>query len=340
MLAATLLACVYSAAAAAGALAGSPTPAAENEIPAPDAVGTGQEAVTDQAAAATSSAVQQQPTNLVVTVRIDSPGNDGPISQTNVVVGIADASNSASQTQTAEPGESGAGASDQAAETGQAAGATATATQNGAQNIVVIVRINSPGDSGPISQTNTTVAISDATNDSATTQRAGSGPDGAAPPAAQPEGAPAPGPAAAAPAPRRRAPASATRSSEPNPAAAVRSSAPVAPAAHVSGGTRVSSAAGRAGAHRSASHARPAGNRRAATVGRALQPGAIAARTADFLGSLTPPRSTAAPDSAADISGSVLYSLLAALAAAAGFLFWPLLAGRLRLAGPRNRLRG
>ena len=38
------------------------------------------------------------------------------------------------------------------------------------QNIVILIRINSPGDNGPIEQTNTAVAASNAGNVSATTQ--------------------------------------------------------------------------------------------------------------------------------------------------------------------------
>jgi hypothetical protein len=338
LLVAVLFACVYMAAAAPGALGSSPTPGAEGEIPVPEAVGPEQSAATDQTAAAASSAVQQEPTNLVVTIRINSPGDDGPISQTNVVVGVSDASNTASETQTGEPGDSVDGAPDQAAATDQAAGATATATQDGAQNIVVVVRVNSPGDSGPISQENTTVAVSDAGNDSTTNQRAGSSGE-AAPPAARPEARSAGG-SVPAPASRRRAPAPATRGSAQHATAPAASSATVAPTAHTSPETTASSPARGADAHRSSSHARAAATPRPTTAGREREHGAITARAADLLGSLTPPAPTAGPEPAADVSGSVIFSLLAALGAAAGFLAWPLLAGRLPLAGPRRRLGG
>ena len=44
---------------------------------------TSQQASTGQAAGATAAATQQQPGNLVISIRINSPGNDGPIEQTN-----------------------------------------------------------------------------------------------------------------------------------------------------------------------------------------------------------------------------------------------------------------
>ena len=43
-----------------------------------------EEASTAQAAGAAATTTQQQPRNLVISIRINSPGNDGPISQTNV----------------------------------------------------------------------------------------------------------------------------------------------------------------------------------------------------------------------------------------------------------------
>jgi hypothetical protein len=153
-----------------GQTAAPPTQVGSEPAPAPAAT-PGQEATTDQDAASDASAAQEDAHNIVVSVRVDSPGDDGEITQTNVVAVVSDGSNDSSTNQSGSAGAEGAGAG-QGASTGQAASSTATATQDGAKNIVVIVRINSPGDDGPISQTNTAVAASNASNTSATAQGA------------------------------------------------------------------------------------------------------------------------------------------------------------------------
>jgi hypothetical protein len=149
--------------------------AAPQEAPAPDSPATAT-ATTDQAADATAGAAQQQPTNVVVIVRIDSPGNDGAITQSNVTVATPDAANDATTSQeggadqaasTEEPS-----ASDQEASTTQEASSAATATQDDAGNLVVTVRIASPGRDGAVTQTNDAVGTSEATNTSVTDQQA------------------------------------------------------------------------------------------------------------------------------------------------------------------------
>src|SRR5919201_1380863 len=130
--------------------------------PSPQGMPPAQQAKTDQMAVADASGLQQQPTNIVVTIRVDSPGDDGSISQTNVVVAGANGSNSASTGQ-----DGGAG---QNASTDQQADANTNVTQDGAGNYIVIVRINSPGNDGPISQTNAAIGSSNAENTSGTTQ--------------------------------------------------------------------------------------------------------------------------------------------------------------------------
>src|SRR3954452_6135434 len=79
-----------------------------------------------------------------------------------------DSSTDASSAQPASSGE----ASSLEAATQQAATAVASATQNNVQNIVVIIRINSPGDD-VISQSNTANAGAAATNASTTQQGSG-----------------------------------------------------------------------------------------------------------------------------------------------------------------------
>src|SRR4051812_40443277 len=124
----------------------------------------GQQASTDQAAAAIGSMTQEQPQNLVVTIRLDSPGSNGPIVQTNTGSASAGASNGATTDQAGLQG------GDQSAATGQDAGAGATATQSGPQNIVIVIRVNSPGANGPIVQGNDAAANAAAANASATQQ--------------------------------------------------------------------------------------------------------------------------------------------------------------------------
>jgi hypothetical protein len=292
----------------------------------------GQQATTDQAAAAAAAATQQQPTNVVVTVRINSPGDDGPINQTNVVVADADGSNSASTAQNGSPAAGGATPGQNAA-TGQEAGATATASQDGAGNLVVIVRINSPGNNGAISQTNAAGAGANAANTSATSQ--GQPAAATEPPASASRGAPAPrrpahkraahpprkAPAAARPAPRPPAPAATPLSqhesaappavdrTHPSNPASARAQVKQAPARSVDRGSAASPL------HR------------------------VAAGAADVLDAVAPPAPVAQTESA-DVSRPVVFSLLAVLAALVAFLFWPQRPEWLRRGEPRTRLRG
>ena len=159
-LAAVVAFLVYSAVVAGTARAGAGDPS--DAVAA--AVDAAQRAATEQAAASTASGTQQQPANNVALTRTESPGDDA-IAQANAAAAVADGSNdgSTSQTGAADP------ATDQSSSTDQNAGATAVATQNQPTNIVVIVRINSPGDDW-ISQSNSSVAAGTATNTSVTKQ--------------------------------------------------------------------------------------------------------------------------------------------------------------------------
>lgn len=134
-------------------------PAASAEIPAAEPVAT---ATTAQSAASTATATQQQPVNLVVIVRVNSPGNNGPITQQNVAVAPSIAANDAS---TAQSGGSAA------ASTSQQATPTATATQDAAGNYVITVRVDSAGSNGAVSQTNGVLGASSGTNTSNTAQQ-------------------------------------------------------------------------------------------------------------------------------------------------------------------------
>ena len=156
------------------------TPSLEPSAAPSGAVQNSSSATTDQGALAGASATQQQPSNIVNSTRVDSPGDNGAITQTNAAQGQAAAANGSATTQTgASPSSPSGGGGDQAtqlsAATQQAAAAIASAIQQGAQNIVIQIRINSPGDNGPINQTNSASAAAAAVNASQTAQGAGAG---------------------------------------------------------------------------------------------------------------------------------------------------------------------
>jgi hypothetical protein len=132
--------------------------------------GSGQGATTGQEATTNGVATQSGPINVVVSVRLNSPGNDGPISQSNVTVVNVGARNDSTTSQSGA-GELGGG---QQAATGQDASATGEGTQSQPTNIVVSIRINSPGNDGPVSQTNVVAVGVSAGNASLTDQAVGS----------------------------------------------------------------------------------------------------------------------------------------------------------------------
>ena len=333
LFAATLAAVVLSvlALAANDARAGTPQDdvMAATAVPAdptPQGIPPAQKVANDQVAGAEAGAIQQQPTNIVISIRIDSPGNDGPISQTNIVVAGANGSNSSST------GQDGGPAQD--ASTDQQAVAGTTVTQDGAGNLVVTVRINSPGNNGSVSQTNAAIGSSNAENTSGTTQ-------------SQPTEAPA------ANATSTRAPArrphrtqrkqAAPRRTEAVASAPVQATTPAAPAVvpHGSGATAPRTAP----AHR-VKHALVAGAKRhghgAARAGlvtagtnAASALGKAIANAGDLLGTAAPRSPVGAPGQSADVSSSVIVTLLAVLGTAGLFAVWSLRPGWLR----QRRLR-
>src|SRR5437867_3387577 len=81
---------LFFAVLAGSALAATDEPSsAATAAPAPP-IASGQTAATDQSASSSASASQQQPRNIVVTVRVDSPGDDGGVTQTDVTVAGSD----------------------------------------------------------------------------------------------------------------------------------------------------------------------------------------------------------------------------------------------------------
>jgi hypothetical protein len=144
-----------------------------------------QTAGNDQWSAAAAAAAQTNPTNENVSVRVLSPGNDGPVTQTNSVDATANSSNSNATTQTADQEQLASGANccpaapalgvqtiDQNAASEQASAALALANQEGATNTNYPVRVWSEGDAGPVSQTNSVDSNANSSNANTTAQTA------------------------------------------------------------------------------------------------------------------------------------------------------------------------
>lgn len=147
---------------------------------------TGAEPVVQQETEATASAAQSGVSNANVSVRVDSPGDNGPVTQVNEAEGAAtagstgasadpdtalataaatqeDVSNTNVSVRVFSPGNDGAVTQqNQAAahaEAGQAPGnAAASAQQDGARNTHVSIRVGSPGTDGPVAQQSSTLA--------------------------------------------------------------------------------------------------------------------------------------------------------------------------------------
>ncbi len=139
-----------------------------------DVQSTDQSAGNAQLAGAASSAEQVDPSNSNIDVRVLSPGNNGPVSQSNSVQSDANASNSNSTTQTASQDPSGGPTAvqdaNQSAGNLQIAGAASEATQVGAKNVNLPVRVLSPGSDGSVDQSNTVDSSADTSNHNSTTQ--------------------------------------------------------------------------------------------------------------------------------------------------------------------------
>ncbi len=132
-----------------------------------------------QAAGAQSGASQSQPTNTNISVRVLSPGDNGDVTQSNTVSSNATAANanvtgqSAEQTQSGSCGCSGGTqALGQEADSSQAATALSYASQSGASNKNIPVRVLSPGDNGNVTQSNTVGSNATAANANGTGQSA------------------------------------------------------------------------------------------------------------------------------------------------------------------------
>jgi hypothetical protein len=124
----------------------------------------GQSADNDQKAVALSETIQEKPSNTNISVRVLSPGDDGPVTQTNQASSDATAGNLNITKQDADQSQadgSGLQAIGQSADSDQKAIAGALTVQEKPSNTNISVRVLSPGDGGPVTQSN--VASSDAT---------------------------------------------------------------------------------------------------------------------------------------------------------------------------------
>jgi hypothetical protein len=142
-----------------------------------------QSAENGQVAGSASSATQIAPSNQNIAVRVLSPGNDGPVTQSNTDTSNASASNTNSTNQAVDQDPTGSSScgcgspgsiqtAQQSAGNLQIAGADSTAVQKGAQNVNTPVRVLSPGNDGPVSQSNSVSSTASAKNTNDTKQAA------------------------------------------------------------------------------------------------------------------------------------------------------------------------
>ena len=119
----------------------------------------GQESKNHQSAAALSAALQFGASNSNTPVRVDSPGHGGKVDQSNSVDSDATAANLNALHQDADQTQAGGAgiaiqAIGQSAKNEQAAAAFSAALQFGASNSSTPVRVDSKGDDGDVSQSN------------------------------------------------------------------------------------------------------------------------------------------------------------------------------------------
>ena len=140
----------------------------------------GQEAESDQDAAALAATKQEKPSNSNISVRVLSPGDSGSVSQSNIASSEATAANinltgqKAEQTQAGASCKCGSGiqAIGQSAENDQDAAALAATKQEKPSNSNISVRVLSKGDDGDVSQTNEATSDAVAGNLNLTGQQA------------------------------------------------------------------------------------------------------------------------------------------------------------------------
>ncbi len=139
--------------------------------PAPAMQTAGQIATNNQTATAAASSTQIAPQNTNVNVRVLSPGTNGPVSQTNASTALGLAGNANLTGQGIAQSGAGQQQAAQAAGSSQDAAAAAESTQVKPENTNVDVRVLSDGADGPVSQANTSTAAAIAANLNATDQQ-------------------------------------------------------------------------------------------------------------------------------------------------------------------------
>ena len=135
----------------------------------------GQSASNQQSADSSASSTQVNPSNQNISVRVLSPGNNGPVTQTNSSQALSAAGNLNNTSQDATQTQGGGGgtqAADQTAGSKQSADADATSTQIKPSNENISVRVLSEGNDGPVNQTNASQAGALAGNKNDTSQHA------------------------------------------------------------------------------------------------------------------------------------------------------------------------
>src|SRR5690606_8924219 len=73
----------------------------------PDVQAVGQAAQSEQSATSSATSTQENPTNANTSVRVNSPGDDGPVTQANLAAATAVAANANETEQEAEQAQSG-----------------------------------------------------------------------------------------------------------------------------------------------------------------------------------------------------------------------------------------
>ena len=127
----------------------------------------GQEADSEQDAAAASTAEQAGAKNTNISVRVLSPGDDGSVDQSNSVDSSATAANLNLTKQDADQDQGGSGGTQaigQEADSDQDAAALSVAKQKGASNTNIPVRVLSKGDNGRVEQSNSVDSSATAAN--------------------------------------------------------------------------------------------------------------------------------------------------------------------------------
>ena len=137
-----------------------------------------QQAENTQDADATANSTQREPKNGNLSVRVLSEGDNGPVTQQNsswagaLAANKNDTDQTAEQTQGGGSGSASVQAAGQSAKNDQDADATANSWQDRPKNGTLSVRVLSPGNDGPVSQTNSSQALALGVNRNDTDQTA------------------------------------------------------------------------------------------------------------------------------------------------------------------------